>query len=294
MAEYGTQMFLGDTEVTTLQNGNFVFANPYSEAPYVARTDTYGSFVKIAIPGTLYAGGIFGQDDYSADISSYIRGTGDNYELFPTGSGTAYFWPSGSVVNTGAPLNYSFNGNGYTTSMFAEDGGSIGAIYGGDFSNFTGVDFAVEMWVYMNERLYQGGAPYHKSILRNTDTTFSVDISEVSNGSSQYRLRFIRGGNQYFSSNITSNLNQWYHVAFGFVASSGAMYGYWDGTRVMSATTAGTISSNLWYRLLGGDLGVNDGAKGSVQDYRITLGSNRGYNGGTTIVPADSIVVANQ
>ena len=177
--------------------------------------------------------------------------------------------------------------------MFAEDGGSIGAIYGTDFSNFTGVDYSVEMWVYMNERLYAGGAPFHKSILRNTDTTFSLDISFVSNGSPNYRLRFIRGGNQYYSSEIVSNLNQWYHVAFGFVASSGAMYGYWDGTRIMSATTLGTITSALWYRLLGGDLGVNDGAKGSVQDYRITVGSNRGYNGATTIVPADSIVISN-
>lgn len=94
----------------------------------------------------------------------------------------------------------------------------------------------------MNERLYVGGgAPFHKSILRNTDTSFSCDISFVSPNSPLYRLRFIRGTNQYFSSNIASNLNAWYHVAFSFTSSTNTINAYWHGTRVLSTSTAGTI-----------------------------------------------------
>ena len=287
MAEKGTGIFLGGTEITAIQNNKFVFANPFSEAvapSYQIRTDTYGSFVEIAMPGTDF--GIFGQSDYSSDISSAVRGTGSDYNLIPTGSGTTEFWPSGSVVDS----DYDFaTEGGYSTSMFAEDAGSIGAIYGGDFSNFYGVDFVIEGWVYMNERLYQGGAPFHKSILRNTNSTFSADISFVSNGSAQYRMRVIKGGTQYFSSNITSNLNQWYHYAFSFTNSGSALRAYWDGTRIMDSTATGANTDNLFYRLLGGDMGPNDGAKGSIQDYRITIGSNRGYTGATITTP-NSIV----
>jgi len=260
-------------------------------SPYKTRVDAFGSSVIVAVPGTNFTslGGTFGQTNFQSDISATVRGSGVNQNLIVTSSSaTNVCIISSSVVNSGS-YDFATDG-GYTTSVFQEDAGSIGAVFGTTFSNFISTDWVVETWVYLQERMFvAGGPPFHKSILRNTNTSFSTDISFVSNNSPLYRLRYIVGSNQYFSSTIASNLNAWYHVAFAFNTATNTINGYWHGTRVLSTAVAGSPTTNLWYRLLGGDMGANDGAKGSLQDYRITIGSNRGYTG-ATITPPDSIV----
>jgi hypothetical protein len=296
MAEVSQQIFLGTDQVFGFYDNKWTGINSYEVSPpaptYVVRTDAYGSSVIVAVPGSNFTpfGGTFGQTNFQSDISAAVRGSGANQNLIVTSSSaTNVCIISSSVVNSGS---YDFaNAGGYYTSVFQEDGGSMGAVFGTAFSDFTSTDWVIETWVYLQERLYvAGGPPFHKSIIRNTDTTFATDISFVADNSPLSRLRFIRGGNQYFSSNIASNLNAWYHVAFSFTSSTNTINGYWQGTRILNtASTSGGVSANLWYRLLGGDMGVNDGAKGSLQDYRITIGSNRGYTG-ATITPPDSIV----
>lgn len=132
MAEVSERIFLGDFEVFGFQNERWIGVNPYEAAgappapSFQIRTDTYASSVQIAVPGTDF-GSAFGQTYYYSDISAEVRGTGANVPLTASGS-AAEFWPSASVVNSGS---YDFaTGGGYDTSMFAEDGGSIGAVYG--------------------------------------------------------------------------------------------------------------------------------------------------------------------
>ena len=260
-------------------------------AVYSIRTDPSASFVQLAVPGTNF-GSVFGQSNFQNDISATVRGTGTNVNLIVTSSSaTSCCIISSSLVSSGS-FNFAASDIAYSTSVFQEDAGSMGAVPGATFSNFTSTDWAVECWVYMQERLYPGGgAPFHKSILRNTDSTFSLDMTFVAPNSPLFRMRLIRGANQYFSGNIASNLNAWYHMAWGFTSSTNTINFYWSGNRITTtASTVGAITSGINYRVLGGDMGVNDGAKGSVQDYRVTIGSNRGYTGTTITIP-NSIVI---
>lgn len=267
-------------------------------AAYLVRTDSSGSFVQLAIPGTNF-GSVFGQTGFQNDISSYVRGSGNNVTLIVTSSSaTNACIPSSSVVSSGS-FDFATAG-GYSTSVFQEDGGSIGAVSSslGAFNSTgypspaTNGDFVVECWVYLQERFASPGAPFHKSIIRDTASSFSCDISFPSNQPNQpgCRLRMIRGGSQTFSGNISWNLNAWYHIAFAWTASTGNVTAYWHGNREINSVNSSVNATGLWYRILGGDLGANDGAKGSIQDYRITIGSNRGYTGTTITVP-NSIVI---
>lgn len=270
---------------------------------YSIRTDSSGSFVQLAIPGTNF-GSVFGQTNFQNDISSYVRGAGSNVTLIVTSSSaTNACIPSSSIVNSGS-FDFATSGN-YSTSVFQEDAGSIGAVTSsfGAFNSgsssqlpspATVGDFVIETWVYLQERFASPGAPFHKSIIRDTSSSFSCDISFPSNQPNQpgCRLRMIRGGNQTFSANISWNLNAWYHIAFAWTASTGNITAYWHGNRVINTVNSSVNASGLWYRITGGDMGANDGAKGSLQDYRITIGSNRGYTGATITIP-NSIVVYN-
>lgn len=294
MPEVSQQMFMGSEPVFGFMDGKWTGINSYQQptvAVYSVRSDTYASSVQLAVPGTNF-GSVFEQTNFQNDISKYVRGAGSNVTLIVTSSSaTNACIPSSSIVSSGS---YAFGTSGnYSTSVFQEDGGSIGAVYGSTFSNFTSTDWVVECWLYMQERLYSPADPFHKSLLRNTDGSFSIDMSFPSTGpnSPLFRLRFIRGINQYFSGNQSYNLNVWYHCAFAFTNSTNTINGYWAGQRILNTGgTSGTITSNLWYRVFGGDLGANDGAKGSIQDYRVTIGSDRGYTG-ATITPPDSIVI---
>lgn len=269
-------------------------------SPYSIRTDSSGSFVQLAIPGTNF-GSVFGQTNFQNDISSYVRGNGSNVTLIVTSSSaTNACIPSSSIVNSGS-YDFATSGN-YSTSVFQEDAGSIGAVTSsfGAFNSTgypspaTNGDFVIETWVYLQQRLYSPADPFHKSIIRDTASSFSCDISFPSTGpnSPLCRLRMIRGGNQTFSANLSWNLNAWYHIAFVWTASTGNITAYWHGNRVINTVNSSVNASGLWYRITGGDMGANDGAKGSLQDYRITIGSNRGYTGATITIP-NSIVVYN-
>jgi hypothetical protein len=279
----------------------FYNIQPVAVGPaFLVRTDSSSSFVQLAVPGTNF--GTFGMTNFQSDISATIRGSGVNSTLIVTSSGASNVCIiSSSVVNSGS-YDFATDG-GYTTSVFQEDGGSIGAVTSsfGAFNSgsaaqlpspATNGDFVIETWVYLQERFASPGAPFHKSIIRDTASSFSCDISFPSNQPNQpgCRLRMIRGGSQTFSGNISWNLNAWYHIAFAWTASTGNITAYWHGTRVINAVNASVNATGLNYRILGGDLGVNDGAKGSIQDYRVTIGSNRGYTGTTMTVP-NSIVI---
>ena len=266
---------------------------------YSIRPDPSGSFVQMAVPGTNF-GSVFGQTNFQSDISAAVRQAGNNLNLIVTSSSaTSCCIISSSLVSSGS-YNFAASDIAYSTSVFQEDAGSIGAVTG-SFGSFnttgfpspaTNGDFVIETWVYLQERFASPAAPFHKSLIRDTATSFSCDLSFPSNQPNQpgVRLRFIRGGSQTFSGNISWNLNAWYHIAFSWTASTGAINAYWHGTREISGTNTSVNTRGLTYRILGGDMGANDGAKGSLQDYRITIGGNRGYTGATITVP-DSIVI---
>jgi hypothetical protein len=247
---------------------------------YAIRTDAYSSSVKLAVPGT-YFGSTFGQTTYYSDISSAIRGTGSDISMVATGS----VFATGSVVSSGS---FDFATNGYTGSIYAEDNDSIGYASSTELP-FSNNSYVVEAWVRLDERLYSPGAPFHKSIARGVPQTWGADISFLSQNSPNYRMRTILADVQYFTGTVIAALGGWYHYAW--VRSVNNLYFYQNGVRIHTASSSATQSA-IPIRILGGILDGNDGAKGAVQDIRITIGSDRGYNT-ATITPPDSIVIEN-
>jgi len=246
---------------------------------YQVRNDPYSASVKLAVPGTQF-GSTFGQADYYSDISSYVRGTGSNISLVATGSLNS----TGSVVTSGS---YTFGtSDGYTTSIYAEDNESLGVASAVELPFNTTSAYVVEAWVLLDERLYSPAAPFHKSIARGVPQTWGADISFLSQNSPNYRMRTIFNDVQYFSGTVIANLGKWYHYAW--VKSGSNIYLYQNGVRLSTASNAASPTA-IPTRLIGGNLDGNDGANGSVQDFRITIGSDRGYNG-ATFTPPNSIV----
>lgn len=256
-------------------------------AVYQIRNDAYSASVKLAVPGTQF-GSTFAQSYYYSDISATIRGTGNNVNLVATSSGVLLFASTSLQVTSGSGT-YDFSTEGYTTSIFQEDGGSIGAASNSELP-FSNSSFVVETWVYQKERLYSPGAPFHKNIIRGVNggsNHISCDLTFVAQNSPLFRMRTIINGNQYFAANVASNLDAWYHAAW--VRSGNNLYWYWAGNRITGPTAMSLTVNSDTTRIYGGDLGVNDGAKGNFQDTRITIGSDRGYTGSTITVP-NSIV----
>jgi hypothetical protein len=76
--------------------------------------------------------------------------------------------------------------------------------------------------------------------------------------------------------------NQWYHMAW--VRSGNDYHLYVDGTRVATTTNANSPSSIGSYTIGGTSTG-SDGFNGFIDDFRVTIGTDRGYTGSTITVP---------
>ena len=253
---------------------------------FIVRPDPYSGFVKVAVPGTQF-GNTFNQQFFYSDIAPFVNSSAANVPLIATASGGSnLLLISASVVTSGS--TYEFRNDGYQTSIYQEDAGTLGPVPSAIVSPGAS-NFVYECWVFQNERLYSPAAPFHKSIWRNTggSNNFSIDLTFQAQNSPQFRMRIIFNGTQYFSAAVSSNLNAWYHAAW--VRSGNNFYWYWAGNRITGPTAMSGTQTAVNMNLLGGDLGVNDGAKGSVQDIRVSIGTDRGYTG-ATIIPPNSIV----
>lgn len=263
----------------------------YFQAPVAAaggatiRTDAYASSVQLAVPGALFSS--LGMTQYYNDISAQVRGNGSNIITNATGSSADLNAATGVV---------KFASDGYGTSIFQQNGGTIGNVLdtGTPQIAFGSGNWVVEAWFYMTSRFTK--PPFWKVAIRElSNYNINCDFGFPATGTTNGRMRFVldtstTGQTQHISSDFAYNLNQWYHLAW--VRSGNNLYAYFDGTRRLSSTTSGTIdtSANQWKRLLAGGDAAADGTPGYVQDFRITLGTDRGYTG-ATITPPQSIVI---
>ena len=279
MAEKGIGLFLGGTEITALQNNKFVFANPFSEAvapvvPYQFRNDIYSSSLYLAIPGSDFSD--LGMSNFYDDVSADIRGTGTNFTADPTGSASEFF----------AETETEFSAEDYDTSVYSSDAGTWGNLSSTELP-FGSNQFVVEGYVYMDERFTK--PPFWKVALRGAGNTISAELGFPGSGTTDLKARILVNGTQYFSSdtNISYNLNQWYHVAW-VRSTAGALYFYFDGTQYTMGSTGNSPNSDT-IQIFGGASALNDGAAGAWNDFRVYIGTDKGYNT-STITPPDSII----
>ena len=282
MAEVGQGLFLGSDSIQFIQNNNFVFANPFFEAPpaptYVVRTDAYSGSVQLAVPGNLFSAAPISMAQYYSDISAVVRGTGTNLVAAPTGSATEF--------KSDTPTNFA--ADGYTTSLFTQDAGSWGQVSGTRFAIGT-QQYVVEGYFYFTEGFNK--PPFWHSVVRQREGVNDDWYADIGNGNNatDVRMRFIINGSQFFTANFTITLNTWVHVAW-VRSAAGALYGYYNGTRrATSPGSTGNITSTGLVRILGGASAANDGEAATHQDLRISIGTDRGYNT-ATITPPPSIV----
>ena len=288
MPEVSQQMFLGNEQVFAFYNDKWTGINSYESVtagPTVqVRTDPSASFVNLAIPGTQYSD--LSMPFFYSDISALVRGSGSNVPLIATASGGSnILTTTSSIVNSGS-YNWSTSGS-YTTSVYQEDDGSLGVV-GSAALPFSSGSFVIETWFNLAERLYSPGAPFHKSFMAYTGASgIWCGLRFVSQNSPLMKMGFLfKSGNGYTSANITTSLNTWYHGAW--VRSGNNLYWYLNGERVTgpSALAAGDQSATTFdARILGGFLDGNEGAKGNMQDLRISIGTDRGYTNATIPIP---------
>ena len=243
------------------------------------RTDAYSSFLKLAIPGSTFTGLITdGFDDVHADIV----GSGTNIQYALTGSATEVNLDT--VVKWGA--------DGYGTSVFTQDTGQWGTATEAQL-NWSSSDFVIEGYVYMDETFAR--PPFWKVAVRDDQYFVSADFGNpnpVVAGSMRMRLTLDtseKGQTQYVSSNVSYNLNQWYHIAW--VRTGNQLRYYFDGNNVYATSfSGGSIDTNgTLYRIMRGESITNDGAAGSWQDFRVYIGTDKGYTT-ETITPPLSMV----
>lgn len=236
---------------------------------YGYRTDAYASYLKLAMPGSTFTDLI---SDGFSDVHADIVGSGTNIPYAITGS-------------VSLNVQEKFPAEDYTTSIFTANG-QWGAFQDTTIS-FGSSNFVVEGWWYPTQRFTM--PPFWKTAIRHPNYYIDCSIGFPSSGTTNGRGRVMLNDVQYFSSNFTYSLNTWYHVAF--VRSGNAKNFYFNGTRILNNTaSAPTVSSNgAFIRVMRGENTTNDVASGNWQDFRIYVGTDKGYTGGTITTP-NSIV----
>ena len=265
MAEKGTGLFLGGTEITALQNNKFVFANPFNEAAaWQFRTDANASDLVFATPGNQVS-------DISmtyawSDVQADIRGTGSNKSVLTS--------------NLTTSTQNNFASDGYTESTEVSSAGAFLNANDSTFT-FTNLNWTFEAWVNagtlsaadIDRALY---SDYQAGSVANSSMWLRLENAQL-----QVVLDSAGGENFYTSTEQTFGTNQWHHIAF--TRNGNEVNGYFDGTRVLNVGYSNTLNTTTSGKYL---MGYNAIAQNTVdvQDYRIYKGYAK-YTTGTFTPP---------
>jgi hypothetical protein len=292
MAEVSQQIFLGTDEVFGFQNENWVGINPYSIEPppsFAFRNDPYSASLVVACPYSNFT--TLGMTNFYDNCAGAIKsGTfSSGYVLVPSGSTAGagknpQFYPSSSQYVTSG--SFDFSAQGYETALMISGSQNAGVIASpATNANLNGNNFVVECWFN-----FKGGTftnpPFNAFFFG--DQGGNECLMDYANGSSTFR--FFGAGSDNDPGTWTPKTNNvWFHVAW--VKSGSNKYIYFNGSRIGNGT--GTIDNPTLIKLLGTNAGTdNDGYGKLIQDYRVYVGTDKGYTGATITVP-DSIVIQN-
>ena len=247
---------------------------------YQFRNDPYSASLFLAVPGSEFTS--LGMTSPLQDVSALIKGVGSNVSLISTGSGQLY--ASSSV------LNYSGSNwadEGYTTALVTANQKNLGALPWNQMTGSNGIgmgnqSFVVEGFI----------APVAPDWGPGPSAPFQMHIFGHNGGDSLLlqwttgtQLRYFMNGSP-MTFNLTDTQNNYYH--FAFVRSGTSRYIYVNGTRVASGTLSGDFDSEGYNSILGFD-GGNDATGKLVQDFRVYIGTDKGYTGATITVPSSIV-----
>lgn len=257
----GTSSSTGAT-VTGLTNGT-------SYKFRVAAVNTIGQGSWSSESSSIVPGG----DPYFANVELLLHMDGSNgsSSFIDSSSNNITTSSSGATISTsqskwGGSSLYMDGNNGYVSVPTANIG-----IGGSD-------DFVIELW-------------FNASVTRET-SLFSLD-----DGSSKCRITVIPSSgliavqdcsnSEWNTSGLSISTNVWHHIAIS--RSSGTLRVYYNGTAVITESNhTGTFFScgNGTLRIGHASWYSPWGFSGYIDDFRITIGSSRGYTGSTINIPA--------
>jgi hypothetical protein len=283
MAEVSQQIFLGNEQVFAFYDNKWSGINSYEQAPpsvIMVRNDPYSASLVTAQPFSVFSE--LGMTSYTQSLDGLIR-TGNqanSYMIRATGSAATYLFASASVVSSGSGA-YDWAAEGYTSSVSNENSANAGVIRTAT-NDIGSSNFVVEFW--FNPRQNHANPPFHMWCFGSDASTDYLTIQY----SSDNTFRFYVNANNTWSTTPTwtDTLGTWYHVAF--VKSGTNAYVYLNGNRIGAGTRPSSVStppSGMW-ELVGINSGNNnDGLRKNVQDYRVYIGTDKGYTGSTITVP---------
>lgn len=276
----GTLAYLGTQQAQLLLNGEEVFFNTFTTgSDYAWRNDPYSASLFLAMPGSLFH--TLGMTSGLQDVSSYIRGTGNNISLVPTGSAGSNLVTSSAYI-----LNYSGSNwadQGYTTAISVVGAQNAGALTwqmctGSNGSGMNQQDFVIEGFIA--PRSTWGLPPFQLHIMG--DRSGDSLLTQWSLGTTLNY--YLNGSSTAFG--FTATQNTYYH--FAFVRSGTNKYIYINGTRVATGTFSVDFTSQGFNAILGA-VNSADAVNKSVQDFRVYIGTDKGYNTSTITVPSSMV-----
>jgi hypothetical protein len=192
-------------------------------------------------------------DTSIADASAYSRSV--------TAAGGATFsaaqskWGGGSLLFDSASKYLSVPSSGFT---------------------MTG-DFVMECWVYIT------GSDASLIVDARSDYNAYQDFAWYLSSSGYMGLVVANSGARLDGTSAPVSRNQWTHIAL--VRSAGVVSAYVNGVRDAVIVNYNNTITPAASTLRIGSNGSN-GFSGYIDDFRVTIGNNRGYTGATIIVPA--------
>jgi hypothetical protein len=256
-----------------------------ASSSFQVRNDAFSASLVTAQPFSIFSE--LGMNNYTQSLDGLIR-TGNqanSYLMRSTASLASYLYASASVVSSGSA--YLWADQGYTSSISHENSANAGVIRTAT-NNIAAQNFVCEFW--FNPRQNFGDPPFHMWCFGSDAGGDNLLIQWSNSGTDLFR--FYVNGNTTWTT--TPNVPQgtgivngtWYHVAF--VKSGTTVNVYLNGNRIGVGTRAATINTpaSARYELVGIASGNNnDGLRANVQDYRVYIGTDKGYTGATITIP---------
>lgn len=247
-------------------------------APSIAvRNDPYSASLVLAMPFSNFSE--LGMTAYTQSLDGLIR-TGNqanSYKIRATGSSAAYLYPSASTVSFSSSL---WSADAYTSSVAIQDAQNAGTYIQEIGSN----NFVVEFFINVQAASF-GLPPFHRHIFGQTGGS-ALTLQYSSTPQFRFYVNTVNTWTTTPNFNLGFSNQNWKHVAL--VKSGTNVYVYVNGTRIGVGTRAASISTGEATQLILGET-VNDGLFSLIQDYRVYVGTDKGYTGATITVPSSIV-----
>lgn len=292
-----TQLFLGDTPIPFYYVGeDQVGLYPKSSGNIVPRTDAYSASLVMAIPFTNFT--TLGMNSFTQSIDGLIRENNINnsFRVISTGSVIGGISPilttTASVAISGSDADYNWLNEEYQTSAYMTGSQNITGAPTSSLQ-FGSSSFVVEMWV-KNPPAVFSAPPFNTFFFGTVSGTSILFDYRGSIAQPVFRFQLDCTGQGIGASSATNNFTSsyWHHLALVRSTTTGSIY--LDGERIASASAAAFTGSILvpeqdYWRVLGNVGNNNDGAAKQLQDFRIYIGTDKGYTGSVITPPLSMI-----